>query len=139
MTIQISRKCEYALKAMVHIAGLRDKNLSTARNISGTENIPLKFLEKILQALVSHDLLKVSYGPKGGYRLAKKPADITFRDIIEAVDGPLRLNLCVGDEPECLGPHCAMKSHWERLQLELERLFEKTTLAVALKSPAKVR
>jgi len=51
----------------------------------------------------------------------------------------MRLNLCVGHEPECDGLDCSMKSHWERLQGEVEALFEKTTLAEAIKSPARVR
>lgn len=139
MTIQISRKCEYAFRAMMAIAGLKEGELFTARNLAGSKSIPLKFLEKILQALVGNGLLRVAYGPRGGYRLARSAKDITFRNIIEAMEGPMRLNLCVGEEPECDGHDCAMKSHWERLQRELEALFEKTTLAETIKSPAKVR
>jgi Rrf2 family protein len=131
MTIQISRKCEYAVLAMAYIAGLGEGKLYTAKNIAHSTDIPLKFLEKILQALVSHNLLQVTYGPRGGYRLARGAKDITFRDIIEAVEGPLRLNLCVGEEPRCSAIDCSMKNHWEKLQGEIEEIFENETLAEA--------
>lgn len=139
MAIQISRKCEYALRAMIYIAGLDGGDLYTAKQVSGSERIPLKFLEKILQALVGNGLLKVSYGPRGGYRLAKNPEDITFRDVIEAVEGPMRLNLCVGDDPECKHNDCSMKNFWDRFQMQIEEIFARTTLAEALAKPASAR
>lgn len=138
MAIQISRKAEYALRAMMHIAGLEEGELYTAKNISSSKDIPLKFLEKILQALVGNDLLSVSYGPKGGYRLARSAEKITFWDIIQAVEGPLRINLCIGEEPECDNENCSMKNHWKHIQGEIEKMLDKTTLAQAVAPTARV-
>ena len=139
MSIQVSRKCDYALKAMIKIAGLKEGDLYTAKSISKSERIPLKFLEKILQALVGHSLLRVTYGPRGGYRLAKAAESITFRHVMEAVEGPLRLNLCVGDHPECKGEECAVKPQWAKLQEEVIKIFENTTLADSVRPLVKAR
>lgn len=137
MAMQISRKCEYALRAMMHMAGLEEGKLNTAKNISGAENIPLKFLEKILQALVAGGLLRVTYGPRGGYRLAREADEITFREIMEAVEGPMRLNRCVGDEPDCRSEDCNMRNYWIKFQDALVEMFDNTTLEEAISTSVK--
>ena len=139
MAIQISRKCEYALRAVMYIAGLEESELYTAKNISTSRGIPLKFLEKILQNLVNSGLLSVTYGPKGGYRLARSADEITFWDVIKAVEGPPRINRCIGEAPECDDDDCSMKDYWKHFQGEIEKMFDKTTIAEAIKPAAQAR
>ena len=139
MAIQISRKSEYALRAVMYIAGLGEGKLYTAKNISGSKDIPLKFLEKILQNLVNSGLLSVTYGPKGGYRLARGADKISFWDVIKAVEGAPRINRCIGEKPECDDDECSMKGHWKHFQGQIEKMFEKTTIAEAIKPVAQAQ
>lgn len=138
MSIQISRKSEYALRAMTMLACESGEQLFTAKKISSSQGIPLKFLEKILQGLVNNGLLHVQYGPKGGYRLAKDASEITFLDVIKAVEGPIKINKCLdANNPSCCVPKCTMKDLWVKFQEEFEKLFDNITIAEATGSPKK--
>ena len=75
-------------------------------------------------------------GPHGGYVLARPADQMTFRDVIEAVEGPISLNVCVGEHPDCflLGA-CGMNRVWAEGQRRVMDLFENTTIA-AVRQPA---
>src|SRR5260370_3649582 len=77
-------------------------------------------------------------GPGGGYQLARKADTITFRDIIEAVEGPITLNVCTdGSSPCALHPTCRMYRVWEKGQRVLLEVFADTSLAeIAASRPA---
>jgi Rrf2 family protein len=75
---------------MVHIAGTKSNVPLASHEIAQAHNIPERFLLKVLKPLVSAGLLYSVKGPRGGYRLAKAPKEITMLDVIEAVEGPIR-------------------------------------------------
>lgn len=138
MSIQISRKSEYALRAMTMLANEKSDRLFSAKKISSSQGIPLKFLEKILQGLVNNGLLVVQYGPKGGYKLAKGASQITFLDVIRAVEGPIKINKCLdAKNPNCCVAECTMKDLWVKFQEEFEKLFNTITIAEASGSTKK--
>lgn len=92
----ISKKCKYAIKAVLNIANKYEKGLfSSSNEISQEENIPKKFLEGILLELRNAKILKSSRGKKGGYILLKPLNEITFTEIIRIIDGPIALFPCV--------------------------------------------
>jgi Rrf2 family protein len=86
--MKLSKKTEYALRALVAIA--RDPaSIHTIPQISRTENIPPKFLEQILLMLKQAGLLSSKRGAGGGYTLQRQAGTIRVRDVIELVEGPL--------------------------------------------------
>jgi Rrf2 family protein len=88
--MKLTRASSYALHAVAFMAAQKHDNPTASHNIAEAEHIPERFLLKVLKPLVSARILISVKGPNGGYRLAKKPADISMLDIVEAVDGPIR-------------------------------------------------
>lgn len=91
----LSKKVKYALKAIVYIAKQDNDAWLLISEIADQEKIPKKFLEQILLEMRKHTLLHSRRGKDGGYKLAKKPTEITMGQIIRIIDGPLAQIPCV--------------------------------------------
>ena len=91
--LRLSKKADYALIAMKHLA-LRGDGSSSAREIASLYDIPIELLAKILQRLVRRGLLASQQGTRGGYQLAQLPARISVADVIQAIDGPVTVTAC---------------------------------------------
>ncbi len=91
--LRLSKKADYALIAMKHLA-LRGDGSSSAREIASLYDIPIELLAKILQRLVRRGLLASQQGTRGGYQLAQMPALISVADVIQAIDGPVTVTAC---------------------------------------------
>jgi len=127
--MQIPRKIEYALRAMIHLA---DNPGGVARGsiIARQEQIPKYYLEKVIRDLMKRGLVRARRGPGGGYQLARPPETVSFRDVIEAVEGPITLNVCVDGSSVCnLQPLCRMFRVWEEGQRVLLDVFSHTLLS----------
>lgn len=100
--LRLSKKSDYALIAMKHLATRSDGGASSsAREISEAYDIPLELLAKVLQRLVRSRLLVSVQGTRGGYRLARHAAMISVADVIQAVDGPVTVTACSTDDHNC--------------------------------------
>jgi Rrf2 family protein len=99
--LRLSKKADYALMAMKHLATHTDAASTSARAIAGEYNIPLELLAKVLQRLARSGLLASHQGTRGGYTLSKPPASISVADIIQAIDGPLTVTACSTDDEQC--------------------------------------
>jgi Rrf2 family protein len=100
--LRLSKKADYALIAMKHLAMRHDGNASSsAREISETYAIPLELLAKVLQRLARAKLLVSVQGTRGGYRLARLPVATSVADVIQAVDGPVTMTACSPDDHAC--------------------------------------
>src|SRR5258707_9254682 len=127
--MQTPRKIEYALRAMIYLAD-RPGGLATGNEIDTREQIPKYYLEKVIRDLMRRGLVHARRGPGGGYQLARKADSISFRDIIEAVEGPITLNVCTDGSSSCaLQPSCRMYRVWEKGQRVLLEVFSDTTLS----------
>jgi len=120
--LQISRKIEYALRAMLFLASLPRSQAVPFREIAQRMEVPKDFLAKILKTLSKKQLVAADRGAHGGYRLARSAHEISMLDVIEAVEGPVRVNLCTDQRVGCnLSPTCTMFSVWRTGQ---ERMLE---------------
>ncbi len=99
--LRLSKKADYALMAMKHLAVHVDGSAASAREIAESYDIPLELMAKILQRLARRGLLTSLQGTRGGYRLARQTAQITVADIIEAIEGPLQVTACSVEEENC--------------------------------------
>ena len=136
--MQIPRKIEYALRAMIHLAD-NPEGVARGIEIARVEHIPKYYLEKVIRDLMRRGLVHARRGPGGGYQLGQPANTISFRDIIEAVEGPITLNLCVEGGTACsLQPACRMFRVWEEGQRVLIDVFARTTLSevASSRSPA---
>jgi Rrf2 family protein len=126
--MQIPRKIEYALRATIYLAD-HPEGVARGTEIARCERIPKYYLEKVIRDLMHRGLVRARRGPGGGYQLARPATGITFRDIIEAVEGPITLNVCVDNSSSCiLQPSCRMFRVWEQGQRVLLDVFSQTTL-----------
>jgi Rrf2 family protein len=96
--LRLSKKADYALMAMKHLALRGDRGSSSAREIAEQYDIPIELLAKVLQRLVRRGLLASHQGTRGGYQLARGPIQISVADVIQAIDGPVTVTACSSDE-----------------------------------------
>jgi FeS assembly SUF system regulator len=99
--LRLSKKADYALIAMKHLAIRSDAVSASAREIAEQYDIPIELMAKVLQRLARRGLVTSHQGTRGGYRLARTAAMISVADIIQAIDGPLTVTACSTDEENC--------------------------------------
>jgi Rrf2 family protein len=135
----ISKKLDYALRALTFLARFEERKITLAREIAEQQRIPMRFLQKIMKDLVDQRLVRSYQGPGGGYALARKPSEITLKDIMEAVEGQIGLMECTEGDPGCgMYENCPQVACWQDLhQRFLKMLSEKrlTDLSGAYSKP----
>jgi len=99
--LRLSKKADYALIAMKHLATRRDAASASAREIAEQYDIPVELMAKVLQRLARRGLVTSHQGTRGGYRLSRAVANISVADIIEAIDGPLNVTACSTESENC--------------------------------------
>ena len=99
--LRLSKKADYALIAMKHLAQKRDGASSSAREIAASYDIPTELLAKVLQRLVRTGLLTSQQGTRGGYTLSRPSSAISVADVIQAIDGPFAVTACSSENSDC--------------------------------------
>ena len=99
--LRISKKADYALMAMKHLAGEARDGAVTAREIAERYDVPLELLAKVLQQLARQGFLASHKGIHGGYQLARSTSAISVADVIEAIDGPVAITACSSADERC--------------------------------------
>ena len=128
--LQISRKIDYGLRAMIHLAGLPAGKVTSLQDLSSTLHLPREFLAKILKVLAGRGLVRSSRGAHGGYQLARPARDISFLEVIESVEGPVQLNVCLDHKDRCdVSASCTMYHVWKAGQDRMLDVYKNTTLA----------
>lgn len=124
--MQITRQADYAVRAVLHLA--RNSDIRTSTSIIAEEQkIPPSFLAKIISQLSIAGLLHTSRGARGGVTLAREAKDITLLEVVEAIDGPIQLNECVGNAGACsFESNCPLQSVWCDAQDELVQRLKNT-------------
>jgi Rrf2 family protein len=128
--LQISRKIDYGLRAMIHLAGLPPGVVGTLQDLSSTLHLPREFLAKILKGLAAEGLVRSTRGAHGGYQLARPARAISFLEVIEAVEGPVQLNVCLDHKDRCdVSAGCTMYHVWKAGQERMLEVYRRTSLA----------
>ena len=124
----LTKECDYAIRVVRELA---DGEIKTTKTICDNEQIPVPFAYKILKKLENAGIISAHRGAAGGYRLAKKPDQISLFDIVNTVDENLFINECLKRDYICPnntdGKNCGLHREFCRLQLLLiNALSEKT-------------
>jgi Rrf2 family protein len=131
--LKLSKKIDYGLMALMHLARQGDTAAWSAREIAEQYDIPAGLLAKILQRLAQHGLVTSHQGTKGGYRLSRPARTIHATEVIEAVDGPLSLTQCVTEQGTCdQFSKCNIKSPLQRLNDSVLYMLSRVTIAQML-------
>ena len=127
--MKISKRAEYGLTAMVHLAKNKSKKAVSIRQISNIEGVPFAFLSKIFSSLEKGKLVVSRHGANGGYSLAKSPSKIAIVSIIELLEDINTVNcqLCVRAKK------CLAKSVWSKIDKAVNKTLSSITLADLIK------
>src|SRR5512136_2892505 len=99
--MQITHQADYAIRAVTYLTKLGPNQRAATSTVAEEMKIPPSFLAKIISQLSIAGLLHTSRGARGGVTLAREPGKISMLDVVEAIDGPILLNECVGDPANC--------------------------------------
>ena len=129
--MKISAKCDYACRAVLELTlAYPTGELLRISDIAASQNIPPKYLVQILIQLKGAGILSSVRGKNGGYRLAKRPDQISVGDIARAIDGPLTLIGCIdpGAKKTCHQfDSCAFRLLWKELEEKITEQLNSVT------------
>src|SRR6202142_3860126 len=134
--MKLSKKGEYALRSLINlgIAAEMDRKLVQVSELAESEQLPVKFLEQILQELKEAGLVKSARGKFGGYRLGKPAREITIGEIVRLIDGPLAPISCVSQSAyeKCTCPdeaHCGLRMLMVDVRNAIADILDRDSLA----------
>ena len=135
--MQITRQADYAIRAVRYLAkqkanANKGEEVRVATSTVAKEmKIPASFLAKIISQLSIAGLLHTSRGARGGVSLAREPKEISVLDVVEAIDGPILLNECVGSNKPCtFEDECLVHPIWVEVQESLVKRLRATRFDV---------
>lgn len=123
----LSRQADYAVRLVFELAKREPAHAST-RDVAAEHGVPEAYSQKVVQRLSKAGLLSTLRGPHGGIRLSRPPSQISIRDVVEAMDGPIVFNRCQKWPGDCSDSEpCPIHSVWERLSTLLRQSMEAVT------------
>ncbi len=129
--MQISKKCQYALKAVFELAMRDSVKPVKVYVIAGAQNIPPRFLEVILNQLRHSGLVESQRGKEGGYRLARHAQDITVSEVLQCIQGPMTMaaDSADGIEKPAFPGDEAFKELWQEVNNVICEVCDTRTFA----------
>ncbi len=136
----LSRPAEYALRAMTYLARLETTRRVRTRDLAEAVNVPAPFLSKIMRRLAAAGILDAQKGHHGGFLLARPPVEISFIDILRAVDFEPAVDHCLFGWSNCDAQNpCPLHPEWSILKEQIEQWAKSHTLADSLNKAGKPR
>jgi Rrf2 family protein len=127
---KLSKKADYGLIAVKHLAMHRSEHACSANEISEEYGISSTLMAKVLQRLARHGLVAAKHGSTGGYQLAKEPAEISALDVISAIDGPVLITSCVTSHGNCeTTDRCSVREPLRRVNDSILHVLSTVTIA----------
>lgn len=132
----LNRRGEYSILGMLHLAHQPHGHITEISEIAREVGVPEKYLRILFHELVKSRLLRSQRGTGGGFALARPASQITLRNIIEAIQGPISAFDCVsGRVPECEKmPRCTLHSVLQEIRDQVVAELDRHTLS-DLKKP----
>ncbi len=128
--LRLSKKTDYALMAMKHLASDPQRRAASAREIAEKYGIPVGLMAKVLTRLVRSGLLISHQGIRGGYKLAQPPAATSVAAVIEAIDGPLTMTACTPDHDKCdQFSKCTVRDPLHRIRNRIAAILAECSIA----------
>ena len=141
--MRFTTRTEYGFVCMVYLAKNADHGWVSIKEMAEHENYPVAYVEKILQPLRKAKLVTSQQGNHGGYALARKPSEITIRQIIDALEGATFEVFCAPEIREdivcthfCL---CGIKPIWRKTKELLDKFYDSITLEMLTKNELEMK
>jgi Rrf2 family protein len=131
--LQLTKQGDYAIRTILELASRAPDAIVPAREIAECQDIPLPFLNKIVQILAKAGIVITIRGNQGGVKLVPAPEKITLRQVIEVMEGPIALNQCLLGRGVCSrDSFCRVHQVWVEAQETLLSRLEAATFAQLL-------
>ncbi len=128
--MQITRAADYAVRVMIHLATLPSGTNTRRPDIARATEVPESFLSKVMQQLVQAGMIASQRGSGGGFRLAVSSESVSLLDVLEAIEGPTRLNACLEPGPTCTRKGwCGAHTVWAEAQAALVHVLRSVSIA----------
>lgn len=99
--MQLTRAADYAVRVMIYLASLPPGERASLPAVVGVTGAPDSFLSKVLQGLTRARMITSRRGPTGGFEISAPGRLASVRAVVEAIDGPISLNVCVSQRRSC--------------------------------------
>lgn len=127
--MELTRKGEYAIRGIIYLARLPQGKVALVSDIAEATKVPQTFLAKIFQSFAKLGLVNSYRGTGGGFMLARPAAQISLREVVEAVEGPIVPNRCLLGEGMCeLGAKCLVHPVWRKVQGQVVQILDSVTI-----------
>ena len=128
--MRINKLTDYSIVILTNMVINGDKKMYTAKELSEITEIPLPTVTRILKMLSNKELLDSQQGPQGGYSLTKSAENISVREVIEAMEGPIALTECSDDDCGCAYENsCAVGKPWQKINKAIIDVLQNINLA----------
>jgi Rrf2 family protein len=129
-SMQLTRAADYAVRVMVHLVGQPEGTRASLVSLSEATAAPESFLSKVLQALTRAGMIYSQRGQSGGFEISQPGRKASMLEVIEAIGGPVRLNVCLASGKSCVRKvWCPAHPVWVRAQEAMLEVLRKTSIA----------
>jgi Rrf2 family protein len=127
--MQFSMSIDYAVHGLVYLAFVSPGKTTLLSEIAKAIKVTESYLRKVFQLLAKRRIVLSQRGAKGGYLLARKPDQITLKDIIDAIDGSPPIYSCLKIQRKCnVTQNCVLKETFEKATARMLAILEETSL-----------
>lgn len=137
--MKISPAAEFAIRGSLVLAARFGQGPVTLDAICAARGLSKQYLTKIFASLAKAQIITPVRGKHGGFVLSRPPSDITLLQVVEAVEGPIALNFCMQNPPQCeaiLG--CNVHPVWSEIQAMIREKLAHVTLDTCIRDDCKV-
>jgi Rrf2 family protein len=135
--MQLTRAADYAVRVMVHLAGLPPETRASRAELAVAAECPEQFLSKVLQSLTRAGLVLSHRGNTGGFELPNIHRAATLLEVVEAIEGPIRLNVCLNSDRSCTRQEwCPAHDVWVSAQSAVAQVLRDATISVLAQQAA---
>src|ERR1700687_4290877 len=128
--MQLTRAADYAVRVMIHLASQPEGTVISKTILAKASDAPESFLSKILQSLARAGLIQARRGVEGGFSLLDPGAQASLLDVVESIDGPIALNVCLSAGVSCNRyADCAAHQVWQRAQSAMLAVLREAKIA----------
>lgn len=127
--MELTRKGEYAIRGIIYLAQQPPGKISLVSEVAEATDVPVAFLAKIFQSFAKLGIVSSMRGTGGGFTLGRPAGEITLREVVEAVEGPIIPNRCLmgGGCDRIEG--CSVHPVWRKVQVQVEQILDDITIA----------
>lgn len=129
-SMQLTRGADYAVRVMICLAGSLHEERVSLPALAEATDAPESFLSKVLQALARAELISSQRGQSGGFKISSRGRTASMLEVIESIDGPICLNVCLVSGRSCRRKaHCVAHPVWAQAQEAMVRVLAAATIA----------